>query len=101
MKKGALNQILCAALVDRNFRLGLLKDPLDAAAGGYLGQSFDLSPEEEDLLSGIKVEAFEEFAARVQAWREARPGRQCFQPKVSRQPEFASLRVLQMDTPSI
>lgn len=62
MKYDALNQILCAALIDREFCSKLLKNPSLAVADGYLGNCFDLSTEEKNIMMGIKAKTIEDFA---------------------------------------
>lgn len=76
MRFNALNQILCAALIDRDFCSELLKNPLQAVAVGYLGNCFELSSEEKQLLIGIEVNTIEEFATRVQQWIEVQRHKQ-------------------------
>jgi hypothetical protein len=68
MKHKALNQLLCAAVINQSFRQTLLSDPVQAIDGGYHGQAFPLSLEERALLSKIRVGTLEELAAEVHAW---------------------------------
>ncbi len=67
MHKG-LNQLLCAATVNRRFRETLLRDPAQAVAGGYLNHQFSLTPEEHKLVTGIRAQHLEDFAAQVYSW---------------------------------
>jgi len=64
----ALNQLLCAAVVNGRFCETLLRDPARALAAGYSGQTFALTAEERSLVMGIKAQRIEEFAAQVHAW---------------------------------
>jgi len=63
-----LNQVLCAALVDRNFCRQLLSDPLEAISAGYLEYNFYLTQGERDFVQGIRAERLEDFAAQVYGW---------------------------------
>jgi hypothetical protein len=67
MHKG-LNQLLCAAVVNERFRESLLHNPAQAIAGGYMGQSFGLTPEEHDVVVGIRARELEDFAAHIHSW---------------------------------
>ncbi len=62
-----LNQILCAALINENFREKLLGDPLATIATGYEGFSFSLSLEEQQMINSIQANNLEDFAAQVYA----------------------------------
>ena len=73
MSLKGLNQLLCAALVDRRFRNDLLKDPVQSSRMAYLGHLFELSPAEERMLEGIKVESLEDFTTQVYNWLQSQP----------------------------
>ncbi|HSJ56995.1 MAG TPA: hypothetical protein VLC95_07425 [Anaerolineae bacterium] len=77
MKHKSLNQLVCAATVDRHFCEMLLRDPASALTAGYLDHTFMLTPEERDLVVGIRAHALEDFAEAVYHWisTEASPGR--------------------------
>jgi hypothetical protein len=68
MKHKALNQLLCAAVVNERFRQTLLRDPLQAITGGYQGQKFALTSEERDLVIGIQARQLEDFANQIYHW---------------------------------
>ncbi len=68
MRHKGLNELLCAAVVNRQFRDDLLRDPAQALATGYLGHSFSLTSEEKSLVTTIKAQRLEDFAARVYDW---------------------------------
>jgi len=68
MNHKSLNQLLCAATVNRRFCQTLLQNPSQAIATGYLGQTFALSPEERELVTGIRAQQLEDFAAQVYCW---------------------------------
>jgi hypothetical protein len=68
MKHKALNQLLCAAMVNGRFRETLLRDPAQALAAGYFDYAFPLTPEERDLVIGIQAQKLEDFAAQVHCW---------------------------------
>jgi hypothetical protein len=65
MQYKGLNQLLCAAVINNTFRESLLRNPAQALAKGYLGQSFALSAEERDLVIKIQAQKLEDFAAQV------------------------------------
>jgi hypothetical protein len=68
MKHKSLNQLLCAATVNTRFRETLLRDPAKAIAAGYFDQTFSLTTEEQNLVTGIRAQQFEDFAAQVYHW---------------------------------
>jgi hypothetical protein len=68
MKHKSLNQLLCAATVNTRFREVLLRDPAKAIASGYFEHSFALTPEERELVVGIRAQRLEDFAAQVYCW---------------------------------
>jgi hypothetical protein len=68
MKHKSLNQLLCAATVNGRFREMLLRDPAQAIATGYFDHTFALTPEERDLVLGIRAQRLEDFAAQVHRW---------------------------------
>lgn len=68
MKHKALNQLLCAATINGRFRETLLRNPALAISTGYQEHSFSLTPEERDLVVGIKAQRLEDFAAQVYHW---------------------------------
>lgn len=67
MHKG-LNQLLCAATVNRRFREALLRNPSQAIAMGYFSHRFLLTPDEQVLVASIRASRLEEFAAQVYCW---------------------------------
>jgi len=71
MKHTSLNQLLCAAAINRQFREVLLRDPAQALATGYQGQTFALTPEEWQVVTGIRAEQLSDFAAEVYGWMSA------------------------------
>ncbi len=68
MQHKGLNQLLCAALINSGFRETLLHSPAQALATGYYDQAFSLTPQERDLVLGIKAQHIEDFAAQVHRW---------------------------------
>jgi hypothetical protein len=78
MKHTSLNQLLCAAAINRQFREVLLRDPAQALATGYQGQTFALSPEERQVVTGIQAEHLADFAAQVYGWMSASDNRQAY-----------------------
>lgn len=55
----AIDKIIGEALVNKRFRAILLSNP------GKLGGSFNLSPEERQLLSNLRVGSLEELASQL------------------------------------
>ena len=68
MQHKGLNQLLCAAVVNNGFRESLLRNPAQALAAGYFGQSFSLTAEERDLVTRIKAQKLEDFAGQIHRW---------------------------------
>jgi hypothetical protein len=65
MEHRGLNQLVCAAVVNSGFRESLLRNPAQALATGYYGHSFRLTTEERDLVTRIRAQKFEDFAAQI------------------------------------
>lgn len=68
MEHKALNQLLCAATVNAQFRETLLHDPAQAISIGYLDHQFCLTSEEREMVIGIQARELEEFADQVYRW---------------------------------
>ena len=68
MNTTAINQLLCAAMVSKNFCQALLDDPAKAVDSGYLGHDFFLTEEQGNFISSIQAQSFEEFAQKVYDW---------------------------------
>ena len=68
MPHKGLNQLLCAATVNRRFRESLLRNPALAISTGYFNHTFALTPEEQKLVTGIQAQQLEDFAAQVYCW---------------------------------
>jgi len=60
-----LNRLLVAALVNHRFCNLLLSDPLQAVTSGYNGETFELTPEEMQLLRAIKASSLRDFAMQL------------------------------------
>lgn len=60
-----LNSVFAAAIVNRDFREMLLRDPRMALKQGYLGKGFALSREEALLLTSIHARSLAELAREV------------------------------------
>ena len=63
-KKG-LSRLLAAAIVNRQFREALLREPHLALLNGYPGQTDPLSQEEKDLIVSIRADSLPELAQQV------------------------------------
>jgi len=62
----ALEEVVGCAIIDREFRAGLL----NGKRARLLGQ-FNLTPEENQLLLSIRADSLEAFAGQLYAWIEA------------------------------
>ena len=60
-----LSRVFAAAVVSRQFRDMLLKDPREALQKGYLGETFLLTPEEKLLIASIHADSLSELAKQV------------------------------------
>jgi hypothetical protein len=60
-----LSQVFAAAVVNRQFCDMLLQDPSIALQKGYLGESFSLSKEEQDLIVSIRAKSLSDLAKQV------------------------------------
>lgn len=88
MKHKSLNQLLCAAAINRRFCEMLLHDPAQALATGYMSQTFTLTPEEREVVTGIRAEHLADFAAQVYCWISASDDRQAYTMPVPLQVEM-------------
>ena len=60
-----LSRVFAAAVVSRQFCDMLLHDPQEALHVGYLGETFSLSKEEQDLIVSIRADTLAELAKQV------------------------------------
>jgi len=60
-----LSQVFAAAVVNRQFCDMLLHDPSIAIQKGYLGQTFSLSKEEQDLITSIQAKSLPDLAKQI------------------------------------
>jgi len=60
-----LSRIFAAAVVNRQFCELLLRDPHEALDKGYLGETFEISKEERDLLVSIRAGSLSDLARQV------------------------------------
>jgi hypothetical protein len=61
----ALHRLFAAAIVSDQFRTTLLREPEQALANGYLGQTFALSDQEKKIIKTIRAENLTDFAQKV------------------------------------
>ena len=59
------SRILSAAVINKQFRSMLLKDPDQALTCGFNGESFHLTPKEKDELSSLKRLSLADFASQL------------------------------------
>jgi hypothetical protein len=60
-----LSRLFAAAVVNRQFREALLREPCTALSNGYPGQVDPLSQEEKDLIISIRANSLPELAQQV------------------------------------
>ncbi|MGC8856594.1 MAG: hypothetical protein ACP5QU_07335 [Anaerolineae bacterium] len=60
-----LPQLFAAAVVSRQFREKLLREPEAALASGYLGQAFALTDQEQALIKSIRADSLTDLARKV------------------------------------
>jgi hypothetical protein len=63
--RSALQRLFAAAIVSNQFRTTLLREPEQALANGYLGQTFALSDQEKKIIQTIRAENLTDFAQQV------------------------------------
>ncbi len=60
-----ISRVFAAAVVNRQFCSMLLQDPQIALQKGYLGETFPLSKEEQDLIISIRANSLSDLAKQV------------------------------------
>jgi hypothetical protein len=60
-----LSQVFAAAVVNQQFCDMLLHDPSIALQKGYLGETFSLSKEEQDLITSIRAKSLSDLAKQI------------------------------------
>jgi hypothetical protein len=60
-----ISRVFAAAVVNRQFRDMLMQDPNTALQNGYLGETFSLSKEEQDLIVSIRASSLSDLAKQV------------------------------------
>jgi hypothetical protein len=60
-----ISRVFAAAVVNQQFRDMLLQDPNMALRNGYLGETFSLSKEEQDLIVSIRANSLSDLAKQV------------------------------------
>lgn len=60
-----LSRLFSAAVVNRDFRSELLRDPESAITAGYSGQAFALTAEERSLVVSIRADSLADLARQV------------------------------------
>jgi hypothetical protein len=60
-----ISRVFAAAVVNQQFRDKLLQDPNTALQNGYLGETFSLSKEEQDLIVSIRANSLSDLAKQV------------------------------------
>ena len=62
---GGLSRLVTAAVINQKFCDLLLTSPTTALASGYSGESFDLTPEERELVLSIRASSLTDFAVKL------------------------------------
>jgi len=60
-----LSQVFAAAVVNQQFCNMLLQNPSIALQKGYLGQTFSLRKEEQDLITTIRAKSLADLAKQI------------------------------------
>jgi hypothetical protein len=60
-----INELFAAAVINHDFCRLLLDQPEIALQQGYLGESFNLTPEEQALIISIRAKSLPELARQV------------------------------------
>ena len=60
-----ISRVFAAAVVNKQFCSMLLQDPQIAIQKGYLGETFSLSKEEQDLIISIRANSLSDLAKQV------------------------------------
>ena len=63
--RSGLHRLFAAAVVNNRFREALLREPEQALANGYLGQTFSLTDQERTIIQSIRAESLTDLAQRV------------------------------------
>jgi len=66
----AINRLLIAAVVNKNFRDLLLTDPGQALIQGYQGELFPLDYDERILILSIQADTLRDFALQIISFQE-------------------------------
>ena len=64
-ERSGLHRLFAAAIVSDQFRATLLREPDQALANGYLGQTFTLTDKEKSIIRSIRAKNLTDFAQKV------------------------------------
>jgi hypothetical protein len=64
-ERSGLHRLFAAAIVSDQFRATLLREPDQALANGYLGQTFTLTDKEKSIIRNIRAKNLTDFAQKV------------------------------------
>ncbi len=68
MNQTDLDRLVCAGVVDEQFRALLVRDPLRAVDEGFYGEVFHLTEPERALLAHIHASDFDELVREIARW---------------------------------
>ncbi len=68
MNQTDLDRLVCAGVVDEQFRALLVRDPRRAVEEGFYGEVFHLTEEERALIANIHASDFDEFVREIARW---------------------------------
>ena len=68
MNQTDLDRLVCAGIVDQQFRALLVRDPLRAIEEGFYGEVFHLTEVERSLIGHIQASDFDAFVGEIARW---------------------------------
>ncbi|CAG0949947.1 hypothetical protein ANRL3_00159 [Anaerolineae bacterium] len=68
MNQTDLDRLVCAGVVDEQFRALLVRDPLSAVEEGFYGEVFHLTEAERVLIANIHASDFDAFVREIARW---------------------------------
>ena len=65
VERSGLHRLFAAAIVSDQFRATLLREPEQALANGYLGQTFALTDQEKTIIESVRANTLTDLAQKV------------------------------------
>lgn len=63
-----LDRLVCAGVIDQQFRALLVRDPRRAVEEGFYGEVFHLTEAERAFIANIRASDFDEFVCEIARW---------------------------------